>query len=207
MSEEKIYDRRYLRNRLKELGKDNIEITAFRSGEPNKENPLYEVSRVIEYAINGAVMTSNIQVLSIIYNLCVTLIANFHLTPSENMEKFIDKVEDLKKEQQKMEDLENLKDLGVEPEVRDIDYYFLETFTQGGINLNLNQDSFIMGACWARATSAVPDVTRNDDGEITDVSTDKLFRLSSAHMKDGNPKNNSRKNLRVESKKTNRSRK
>ena len=105
MSEEKIYDRRYLRNRLKELGKDNIEITAFRSGEPN------EVSRVIEYAINGAVMTSNIQVLSIIYNLCVTLIANFHLTPSENMEKFIDKVEDLKKEQQKMEDLENLKDL------------------------------------------------------------------------------------------------
>ena len=111
MSEETIYDRRYLRNRLKELGKDNIEITAFRSGEPNKENPLYEVSRVIEYAINGAVMTSNIQVLSIIYNLCVTLIANFHLTPSENMEKFIDKVEDLKKEQQKMEDLENLKDL------------------------------------------------------------------------------------------------
>ena len=111
MSEETIYDRRYLRNRLKELGKDNIEITAFRSGEPNKENPLYEVSRVIEYAINGAVMTSNIQVLSIIYNLCVTLIANFHLTPSENLEKFIDKVEDLKKEQQKMEDLENLKDL------------------------------------------------------------------------------------------------
>ena len=43
MSEETIYDRRYLRNRLKELGKDNIEITAFRSGEPNKENPLYEL--------------------------------------------------------------------------------------------------------------------------------------------------------------------
>ena len=74
-------------------------------------------------------------------------------------------------------------------------------------NLNLNQDSFIMGACWAKATSAVPDVTRNEYGEITDVSVDKLFRLSSAHMKDGNPKNNSRKNLRVESKKTNRSRK
>tara|TARA_R100000808_G_scaffold7892_1_gene22674 strand:+ start:26760 stop:33266 length:6507 start_codon:yes stop_codon:yes gene_type:complete len=36
--------------------------------------------------------------------------------------------------------IENLKDLGVEPEVRDIDYYFLETFTQGGINLNLNQE-------------------------------------------------------------------
>ena len=62
-------------------------------------------------------------------------------------------------------------------------------------NLNLNQDSFIMGACWARATSAVPDVTRNDDGEITDVSTDKLFRLSSAHMKDGNPKNEPLQNV------------
>jgi hypothetical protein len=62
-------------------------------------------------------------------------------------------------------------------------------------NLNLNQDSFLVGTTWARATSAVPDVTRNEYGEITDVSTDKLFRLSSALNDDGNPKNEPLQNV------------
>ena len=46
-------------------------------------------------------------------------------------------------------------------------------------NPNTNQDSFLMGATWARAISAVPDVESNEDGEITKVYPDMLFRLSS----------------------------
>jgi hypothetical protein len=44
---------------------------------------------------------------------------------------------------------------------------------------NTNQDSFLMGATWARVTSAVPNPIKDSNGDITDFEEDKLFRLSS----------------------------
>ena len=57
-------------------------------------------------------------------------------------------------------------------------------------NPNSNQDSFLMGATWAKVTSAVPEVETNDDGDITKIKDDKLFRLSS----DYSPTTNNRIN-------------
>ena len=57
-------------------------------------------------------------------------------------------------------------------------------------NPNTNQGSFLTSATWASATSAVPEVETNDDGDITKIKDDKLFRLSS----DYSPTTNNRIN-------------
>ena len=44
---------------------------------------------------------------------------------------------------------------------------------------NTNQDSFLMGATWARVTSAVSQPIFDSNGDIVDFKDDKLFRLSS----------------------------
>ena len=40
-----------------------------------------------------------------------------------------------------------------------------------------------MGATWASATSAVPEVETNDDGDITKIKDDKLYWWKSKNRK------------------------
>lgn len=110
-NEEIIFDRRYIREKLAKLNLPSIEITSFNKGEKTKENTIYEMARVIEYTINGALLQNNVQVLNQIYLTMHNLIGIYHLIPNEDFEDAINKFDKLKSDKKKTKDLEKLKDL------------------------------------------------------------------------------------------------
>ena len=109
--DEIVFDRRYIREKLAKLNMPNIEITSFDKGNKTKENTIYEMARVIEYTINGALLQNNVQVLNQIYLTMHNLIGIYHLIPDEDFEDAISKFEQIKSDKKKNKDLEKLTDL------------------------------------------------------------------------------------------------
>ena len=90
MSEEILYDRKWVREKLAEAGLPSVEITAHYKGKPSKETFAYEIARVCEYVINGSLVTGNRQTLQFFHTLLQNMIVSFGLIPNETTAKKID---------------------------------------------------------------------------------------------------------------------